>query len=168
MERDRKDRRYGVVFVVLLVVTLIGVSMVLGAAWKSRNLTGEWLGYPLPDYVTTFFGIGLFVAVFGFLACVAFLLLLAAEKTGLRRVLDTPVLPEEHPVARIGKGILRLEKAWGLVLCLFLVAAVVWIAFHDGLTASFLGGTLFLGYVIFLAWRGKRKGELNGEPSRRR
>ncbi len=72
------------------------------------------------------------------------------DRGRLRRFLGMTVLPDDHPVARIGKRIIRAQAALSMVRGVLFLAILGWVALHDALTASILGVTAVVIVALYL------------------
>lgn len=141
------------VLVLALVLIVIGAALVWSGGYHSKRLTGEWLGYPLPDKAAVALGIGILASILGVLLVGAYGILVVAELTGVRRLLGRTVLDDAHPVARFGAMVLRAHRAWEAIVGVLLLVAVSWAALHDRLMAAILGVTGLLIVVLYCIGR---------------
>jgi len=156
--------KHTAIVAVLLVVTLIGAGLAIGAGMASMKETGEWLGYPLPTRILVVGTEGVVLFVGGVLGLAAVAVLAVAEWAPVRRLLHIEVAPEGHVFARVGRGILRANRAWQMLKAIALLAILLGLGVYQGGAAgAILSGfvVLFVGLVLY-ARRTQRGAEPRG------
>lgn len=130
-------------------------------AWARGTASNlrEWFGYPLPNSVAAALGIGTLAVVIGLMYCCAYVVVVIADRTGVRRLLNASVLADSHPAARVGRTILHVHHVWKTVVGAFILVVVAWAALHDPLVAAILGATTTVVVVVYLVGRKRRKSE---------
>ena len=139
-----------VLFGLVAFLTLGGAAAAAIGMQRSRELTGNWIGYGIPNDVAAMIGIGLLSFGFGLLLLIAASVAAMGDRLGLWEKLATPVLPESHPVARAGRGGLGAKRIWDTFVFVVLLGVVALTAFQSQLAAAILGCTALL--VGFLYW----------------
>jgi hypothetical protein len=144
-------------------VTLVGAVLTLWAALASRKLTGEWLGYPLPDEVCAAMGIGIFAFIIGVMLLLAIGMLSSYEFYAVQNTLNNEIVDDQHPVARIGRTILRAHRMVNIGIGILLLLLIVYGAFQDPLMACVLWTAVLAVIVVwYLARRNRESGD--GHP----
>jgi hypothetical protein len=136
------------VFLIGLLLTAIGAGMALWAGFASKELTGEWLGYPLPNAIAATGGIGLLTFVIGVMFLAAYGVMWVADRPRVRRILGSRVVGDDHFIARAGRTVLRAHRAWDVTVGSILLVLVVVVAFQSRLTAIILLGTVLAVAVV--------------------
>ncbi len=149
-----------VLFGLLALMTLGGAAAAGIGMRRSLALTGDWIGYGIPTEVAATIGIGLLAFGFGAVLLTAAAVAALGDRLGLWRILDTPVLDDAHPAARVGRGILRARQIWDTFVFLVLLAAVAIAALHDRLVASILAVTAVAVAALYLFLRGRDGAEI--------
>jgi hypothetical protein len=132
-----------------LVIVAIGIFLGAIGAVCSKSLTGEWLGYPLPTYVGVLIGIGSLTFSFGLLVVAGYGVLTLVERTGVRRVMETTIVKDSHPIARLGTLVLRANHAVHLAFGVLVLLLVAWGALVDWRIAAILGATAAIVGCIY-------------------
>jgi len=149
-----------VLFGLLAILTLGGAAAAAIGMHRSRELTGDWIGYGIPNHVGAMIGIGLLSFGLGLLLLVAASVAVIGDRLGLWKKLETPVLPQSHPVARVGRGILGAKRIWDTCVVVMLLGVVAFGAFNDRLVAAILGCTALLIGVLY--WILKDRARMGG------
>lgn len=148
--------RHGVLGIAI-GLCLVGAGLAVGAGLKSRDLTGEWLGYPLPNHVAAAGGIGLLALVLGAMLLGAYVALVIADRPAVRQVLKTEIASDDHLLAQFGKSVLRAQRAWDTTIGLLLLILIFYAATEDRLVAAILAVTFGIVVVIYLLARRRRE-----------
>ncbi len=103
----------------------------------------------------------------GAVILISYAILAFAERSGVREALERPVLPDDHPVARTGRGVFKLNHALNVATFLFIVVTAAIAAFHEPLTARILAATALLVLLIGLGgriWRWRHDDSDQSDP----
>jgi len=141
------------ILIVGSVMVVAGAAMLVFGGIVTRNATGEWLGHRAPAGALAVAAGGIFLGLFGLLVCAACAVLVLAERSGLRRRLETPILPDTHPIARFGRLVLRLNGAVHYAVLAFVLCLLIWSVFGRRTGSVVLLLLLLAGYAI---WRVRR------------